>query len=164
MESAADASTPPPTNEDREASLPQPAEAAKTIAAVAATDETEIVVGEARLSPLRPVAAGADKVHAPDEPAAAVQERAAPEGTTKTASPEIQEAEETGASLLLGAVGDEAQTLELARTSWAATFGLGDDSGDEEVAARNTMERGLNWARHAFDELILPATSVSFLV
>jgi hypothetical protein len=26
----------------------------------------------------------------------------------------------------------------------------------------NTLERGLVWARHAFDELILPATSVSF--
>jgi hypothetical protein len=29
---------------------------------------------------------------------------------------------------------------------------------------RNTLERGLNWARHTFDELILPATLVSFLV
>jgi hypothetical protein len=29
---------------------------------------------------------------------------------------------------------------------------------------RNTLERGLNWACRAFDEMILPATSVSFLV
>jgi hypothetical protein len=29
---------------------------------------------------------------------------------------------------------------------------------------RHTLERGMTWARRAFDELILPATSVSFLV
>jgi hypothetical protein len=40
----------------------------------------------------------------------------------------------------------------------------GDDAeDDEEVATRNTLERGLNWAHHAFDEMILPTTSVSFL-
>jgi hypothetical protein len=67
--------------------------------------------------------------------------------------------------LLQGAAGGEAQTLELAYTSWAATSGLGVDSeDDEEVTARNTLERGLTWARHTFDELILPATSVSFIV
>jgi hypothetical protein len=67
--------------------------------------------------------------------------------------------------LLPGATGGEAQALELARTSWAATSGLGDDiEDDEEVATRNSMERGLSWVRRAFDELILPATSVSFLV
>jgi hypothetical protein len=27
----------------------------------------------------------------------------------------------------------------------------------------NTLERGLQWARHAFDELILASTSISFL-
>jgi hypothetical protein len=48
---------------------------------------------------------------------------------------------------------------------WAATSGLGVNSeDDEEVATRNTLERGLSWACRAFDELILPATSVSFLV
>jgi hypothetical protein len=26
------------------------------------------------------------------------------------------------------------------------------------------LERGMNWARRAFDELILPATTVSFLI
>jgi hypothetical protein len=78
---------------------------------------------------------------------------------------EIQEDEETGASLLPGATGGEAQALELAHTSWAATSGLGDDiEDDEEVATRNSMERGLSWVCRAFDELILPATSVSFLV
>jgi hypothetical protein len=70
-----------------------------------------------------------------------------------------------GASLSKGAAGGEAQTLELSCTSWAATSGLGADSeDDEEVATRNTLERGLTWARHAFDELILPVTSVSFLI
>jgi hypothetical protein len=40
----------------------------------------------------------------------------------------------------------------------------GDDTEDDnEVAARNTLERRLEWVRRAFDELILPATSVSFL-
>jgi hypothetical protein len=48
-----------------------------------------------------------------------------------------------------GAAGGEAQVLELAYTLWAATSGLGDR---------------LNWVRRTFDELILPATSVSFLV
>jgi hypothetical protein len=58
-----------------------------------------------------------------------------------------------------GATSGEAQTLELACTPWAAASEHGDD---EEVAACNTLERGLNWARRAFDELILLATSVSF--
>jgi hypothetical protein len=84
---------------------------------------------------------------------------------TRAASPEIQEAEEMGTSLSQGAVGGEARTLELACASWEATSGLGVDSEDnEEVAARNTLERGMTWARRAFDELILLATSVSFLV
>jgi hypothetical protein len=64
--------------------------------------------------------------------------------------------------LLQGAAGGEAQTLKLACTSWVATSEPGDDAeDDEEVAARNTLKRGLNWAHRAFDELILPAASVS---
>jgi hypothetical protein len=43
-------------------------------------------------------------------------------------------------------------------------FEAGDDTEDnEEVAARNTLERGLAWARRSFDELILLVTSVSFV-
>jgi hypothetical protein len=100
-----------------------------------------------------------------DEPTGAVQERAAPEGTTRAASPEIQDAEEAGAALLQGASSGEAQPLELTCSSWADTSESGDDTeDDEEDAAHNTLERGLNWARRAFDELILPATSVSLLV
>jgi hypothetical protein len=70
----------------------------------------------------------------------------APEGTTRVASPKIQEAEEdTGAALLQGAVSGEAQTLELACTPWVATSESGDDTeDDEEVAACNTLKRGLN--------------------
>jgi hypothetical protein len=77
---------------------------------------------------------------------------------------EIQEAEQgAGAALLQGTASGEAQTLELACTSWAAAFKSGDDAeDDEEVATLNTLERGLEWACRAFEELILPATSVSF--
>jgi hypothetical protein len=65
--------------------------------------------------------------------------------------------------LLQGAASSEAQTLELAYTTWAAAFESGDDTEyDEEVTARSTLKRGLEWARHTFDELILPATSLSF--
>jgi hypothetical protein len=58
--------------------------------------------------------------------------------------PEIQEAEETGASLSQGAVDGEARTLELTCTSWAATSGL--DAyfeGDEEAVARHSLECGM---------------------
>jgi hypothetical protein len=94
----------------------------------------------------------------PSEPAAASQERIAPEGTIRAASPEFQEIEEdtsTSSSVT--------QTLEISCTPWAATSKSGDDAeDDEEVAACNTQERGLKWVRCTFDELILPATSVSF--
>jgi hypothetical protein len=114
----------------------------------------------------RSVTPSTDEVLVPNEPTAALQESVAPEDTVRAASPEIQEAEEgAGAALLQGAAGGEAQTLELACTPWAATSRSGNDAkDDEEVAARNTLEHGLNWARRAFDELILPATSVRFLV
>jgi hypothetical protein len=83
----------------------------------------------------------------------------------RATTPEIQVAEETGASLSQGASGGVARTLELACTSWAATSGLDTDSEeDEEATTRHTLERGMTWARRAFDELILPTTSVSFLV
>jgi hypothetical protein len=65
--------------------------------------------------------------------------------------------------LLQGATSGEAQTLELACTSWAAALESGDVAEDDkEVAAHITLERRLGWVRHAFDELILPATWVSF--
>jgi hypothetical protein len=115
----------------------------------------------------RPVAVDAESVEVriPDEPAAVTQRPIAPETATRATSPEIKEVEEVVASLSQGAAGNKSCTLELARVSWAASSGLGADSeGDEEAATRNTLERGLTWAHCAFDELILPVTSVSFLV
>jgi hypothetical protein len=161
-ESAAAVPTPPPTREGQEAFLPQPAEAA----AAAAADATMDIVEEAEPSSPRPVAAAAEEVPAPDKPTATPQKHVAPERTTRAASPEIQEAEEdTGTTLLQGAAGGEAQTLELACTSWVATSESGDDAeDDEEVVARNSLECGLNWVRRAFDEMILPVTSVSFVI
>jgi hypothetical protein len=100
-----------------------------------------------------------------DKQATVVQKSAFPETMTRATTPEIQEAEETGASLSQGAVGDEARTLGLVCTLWAATSGLDADSeGEEEAVTRHTLERGMTWARCAFDELILPATSVCSLV
>jgi hypothetical protein len=162
-ESVADASVSPPTSEGQEASLPQPAEAAKTTVVAAATGAAEGVVGEVGLSSPRLFVVSVDEAVEPEESAAALQERVAPKEATRSTSPEIQEVEEdAGAALLQGAVGGEARTLELACTSWAATSEPGGDAeDDEEVAAHNTLERELNWACRAFDELILPATSVS---
>jgi hypothetical protein len=163
-ESAAVMSALSPTREDQGASLPQPTEAVASTPVAAVTDVAEGVVGEAGPSSPRPVAATAEEVLVPSEPAVAPQVRMAPEGTTRVASPKTQEAEEdTGATLLQGATSGEAQTLELACTPWAATSESGDDAeDDEEVATCNTLERELNWARRGFDELILAATSVSF--
>jgi hypothetical protein len=166
IEPAADASALPPTREGEETPLPQPVEAARPTGATSTTGVAEGAVGEAESSPPRPIATSDDDAREPDEPAAAAQERVAPEDTTRVASPEIQEVEEAvGTALLQGVTSGEALVLDLACTSWAATSGSGDDTeDDEEAAARNTLERGLNWARHAFDELILPATLISFLV
>jgi hypothetical protein len=164
MELVAVASAPPPISDGQEVSLPQPAEAAESTAAAAAVGAAEGVVGEAGSSSPRSFVADTDEVLVLDEPTMALQERVASEDTARAISPEIQEAEEdAGTTLLQGAASGEAQTLELACTSWAATSKSGDDTeDDEEVAARNTLERGLNWVHRAFDELILPATSVSF--
>jgi hypothetical protein len=96
MEPTADASVPPPANENRGASLLQPTEAT---AVVVVTGVAEAIVGEVGTSPPLPVAADANEARALDEPTAAAQEQAAPEGTARVASPEIQEVEETGVSL-----------------------------------------------------------------
>jgi hypothetical protein len=163
-ESAVVVSVPSPTREDQGASVPQPAETVASVPTVAVADVAEGVVGEAGPSSPRPVDAATEEVLVPGEPAAASQERVAPKGTTRAASPEIQGAEEgTGAALLQGAVSGEARTLELVCTPWVAAFESSDDTeDDEEVATRNTLERGLEWACRVFDELIFPATFVSF--
>jgi hypothetical protein len=84
---------------------------------------------------------------------------------TVNTSLEIQEAgESSGVALPRDVGGNDARVLELARVPWAATFEVGDDVEDgEEAVACNTLERGLVWAHRAFDELILPVTSVSLL-
>jgi hypothetical protein len=117
----------------------------------------EAVVEEVRSSLPCPVAADADGALVPDEPAAADQGQAAPEGSVRTASSEIQEVEGTRASSSQEVARNEAQALEFACTPWAAVSGSRDDfEGDEEVAARNTLERRLNWARRAFDRRAYP--------
>jgi hypothetical protein len=167
VEPTQDASAPPRVDEGREVSPPRSVEATKAPAPVAKLVAVEAVVGEEGRSSPGPVAAEAEGVEARvlDEPAAIAQESAVPEMVARATTPEIQVAEETGASLSQGAAGGEARMLELARTSSTATSGLDSDSeGDEEAVVRDTLERGMTWARRAFDELILPVTSVSFLV
>jgi hypothetical protein len=74
-------------------------------------------------------------------------------------------AEEKEVPLSQGATGGRARTLELARTSWAATSGLDADSEDnEEATTRHNLERRMTWEHRTCDELILPTISVSFLV
>jgi hypothetical protein len=167
VEPTADVSAPPPADEGREMSLPQSEEAAEAPVSVIEAGAIEAVVGEVGSSPPRPIAAEAEDVETRvlDEPAAAIQELAASEMVTRAVSPKIQKAEEMRTHLSQGVVGGGAQSLELAWAPWAATSGLGVDSeDDEEVVACNTLERGLTWAHRAFDDLILPATSISFLV
>jgi hypothetical protein len=166
-EPTVDASAPSVVDEGLEAPPPQPIETANSPAPIAEAGVSKAIIREETPLPPRPVAADTESVEVriPHEPAAAVQGPVAPEMATRAASPEIQEVEEAGASLSQGVAGDEARTLKLARVSWAASSELDTDSeDDEEVVVRNTMERGMTWARRAFDELILPATLVSFLV
>jgi hypothetical protein len=142
-----------------EAPPPEPAKATDAPTPVAEAGASEAIVGEEASSPPHPVAVDAESVEVriPDEPAAVAQGPVTPETATRAASPEIQEVEEAGASLSQGVAGNEARTLELACVSWAASSGLGADSEDDkEVAARNTLERGMTWVHRAFDELILP--------
>jgi hypothetical protein len=131
-----------------------------------AADVAEGVVGEAGPSSPRSVIASAEEVLVPGEPAVALLEHVAPEDTTRAASPEIKDAkEDTGAALLQDVASGEAQTLVLTCTSWAATSESGDNAEDDkEVEAGNTLECKLNWVCCVFYEMILPATSVSFLV
>jgi hypothetical protein len=167
MEPAEDASAPPHVDEGRVASPPRLVEAAETPAPVAKPVSTEAIVGEEGASPPSPVAVEVEGVEARmlDEPAIIAQESAVPETVVGATTPEIQVAEETGASLSQSAAGGKAQTLDLACTSWEATSGLDADSeDDEEAVAHHTLERGMTWAHRAFDGLILPTTSVSFLV
>jgi hypothetical protein len=110
VEPTADASVPLQVDEGREASSPKSVEGAEALAPVAKFGAAEAVVEGVRTSLPHPVAAEADGVETRvlGEPTTIVQESAAPEMMTRAASPEIQEAEETGASLSQGVVGGEA--------------------------------------------------------
>jgi hypothetical protein len=125
----------------------------------------EEVARAAGPSSVQPVVAAEEEAPAMSLPAVVLQEHNAPEGTTRAASPKIQEVRESsGVALPQDVGGGDGRVLDLARVPWMVTFEVGDDiEDDEEAAACNTLERGLVWARRAFDELILPATSVSFL-
>jgi hypothetical protein len=167
VEPTEDSTASPHVDEGQEASPLGPVEAAETPALIAEPVSAEAAAGEEETSPPSPVTVEVDDVEtrALDEPATSAQGLVVPESMARAITPEIQVAEETGASLSQGAAGGHAQTLELTCSSWATTTGLDADSkDDEEAAARHTLERGMTWARRAFDELILPATSVSFLV
>jgi hypothetical protein len=167
VEPTEDASTPPHVDESQEASPSRSVEAAETPAPVVKPVSAEAVVGVEGTSPPGLVAVEIEGVEARvlDEPVAVAQESAVPEAVARATTPEIQVTEEMGASLSQGAACGETRTLELACTSWAATSRLDANSEDDkEAAARHTLERGMTWACRAFDELILPATSVSFLV
>jgi hypothetical protein len=98
VEPIADVFLPPQVDEGQEASPPQSIEATEAPAPIAKPGMAEAVVRGERTSPPRPVAAEARGVetHVLDEPATIVQESVIPETMTRTASPEIQEAEETG--------------------------------------------------------------------
>jgi hypothetical protein len=95
----------------------------------------------------------------------APQKHDALEGVTRATSPEIQETGEgSGTALPWGVGGDDDRVLDLAHVPWAAAFKACDNADeDEESAVRHTLEHGLTWACHAFDELIPPMTSVRLL-
>jgi hypothetical protein len=149
-EPRADASAQPHVDEGREASPPRPVEATETSAPIAKSVSAEAVVGEERISPPDLVVVEAEGVEARvlDEPTAVAQESAVPKTVARAATPEIQVDEETRVPLSQGATGGKARMLELACTSWAATFGLDADSeDDEEATARHTLEREMTLAR-----------------
>jgi hypothetical protein len=167
VEPTKDTTVPPHVDEGREASPRGLVDAAETPAPVAKPVSSEAVVGEEEASPPGPVTVEVEDVGARtlDEPTAVVQGLAVPETVARATTPEIQVAEETGASLSQSAAGGDARTLELVCSWWAATTGLDANSEDDkEAMAHHTLERGMTWACPAFDELILPATSVNFLV
>jgi hypothetical protein len=117
------------------------------------------------VSSIQPVAAVEEVAPVTSQLAIAPQERDAPEGAVRATSPKIQETGEgSGAALPRDAEDEDARILDLAQVPWASAFEVGDDAEeDEESAACHTLERGLVWASGAFDELILPTMSVSFL-
>jgi hypothetical protein len=81
-------------------------------------------------------------------------------GVTSTKIQEVGEG--SGAGLKPEIKEDGAQITDIMRSTWATAYeaGVSDDEG-EEAASYCLHERGLGWARRAFDELILPVTTVN---
>jgi hypothetical protein len=89
-ESAAVVMSPPsPAREGTGASLPQPVETVVATPATSVVDAVEGDIGGAGPSLPRPVAALAEEVLVPSQPATVPHESDAPEGTTRAASSEI---------------------------------------------------------------------------
>jgi hypothetical protein len=89
-ESAVVVSPPSPAREGMCASLPLPAETVAAAPAASVVDVVEgVVEGEGPSSP-RPIVAATEEVLVPSQSVAASQERNAPDGATRAASPKIQ--------------------------------------------------------------------------
>jgi hypothetical protein len=116
-------------------------------------------------SSLRPASPVDKAVPAASPTLSASQEHDVLGSAAGVASPEIQEAGEgSGTGLLSELEEGGAQISNLARFSWATAFEADTSvEEDEESAARCSLERGLLWAHRTFDELILPATTLSLL-
>jgi hypothetical protein len=88
-ESAVVMSPPSPAREGTGASLPQPVETVVATPSTSVVDAVEGDIGGAGPSLPRPVAALAEEVLVPSQPATVPHESDAPEGTTRAASSEI---------------------------------------------------------------------------
>jgi hypothetical protein len=130
VEPSEDLVAPLHVDEGRVASPPGLVEVAETPALVAEPVSGAAVAGEEEASPPGPITVEVEDVEtrALDEPAAVAQGLAVPESMARAITPEIQVAEETGASLSQGAAGGHARMLELACSSWATTVELDADS------------------------------------
>jgi hypothetical protein len=94
----------------------QTAEAAVAVPPPSIVGAVEEVAGAAEPSSTQPAITAEEEAPALGQPAMAPQERDAPEGTTRDASPEIQESgESSGAALPRDVRGSDARVLELAR-------------------------------------------------
>jgi hypothetical protein len=93
----------------------------------------------------------------------ALQAHDVPGSAAGVTSPEIQEVREgSGTGLLPEHEEGGAWISDLAPSMWTIAFEADTFSDeDEETAACRSLERGLLWARRAFDEHILPVTTVS---
>jgi hypothetical protein len=144
-ESAAIEPPSPTAGETTDAPLLEPIEAAVVVPTPSMVGAFEEAVRGAEPSSPQPTTTTVEEVPASSQPTTVPQEHDAPEGATRAASPEIQEAgEKSGVALPRDVGGTDARILELACVLWLATSEVGDDvEDDEEAAACNTLERRL---------------------